>query len=258
MSERPRWVSAIAAARRRLLIEITIVALRRSLRGLALTEAVERVFRFSCLGVIISPLQYREELLALLEIVDERQPRAVIEIGTYAGGTLSLLTRYAAPDAIVISIDLPDGEFGGGYAASRSRLYRSFAKNDQRLELVRADSHRLETRNRVMELLGSRPVDVLFIDGDHTVEGVRRDLELYGPLLAEDGLVAFHDIVPGPHTSVGGVPTFWAELRAGRHVHEFVRDWTQGEAGIGLIEAAEVRASPAAARDISAEVDGRH
>ena len=208
---------------------------------MTLPEAVERVFTFNCLGVVISPLQYREELLALLEIVDERQPRAVVEIGTFAGGTLSLLARCSSRDAIVVSVDLPDGEFGGGYAAARGRLYRSFATGAQRIELVRADSHRLETRDQVRTLLRARPIDVLFIDGDHTLEGVRRDLELYGPLLAENGLVAFHDIVPGPHESVGGVPAFWTELRARCHVRELVRDWTQGEAGIGVVEAAEVR-----------------
>jgi predicted O-methyltransferase YrrM len=208
---------------------------------MTLPEAVEHVFTFNCLGVVISPLQYREEILALLEIVEQRQPRAVVEIGTYAGGTLSLLTRSAARDAIVISVDLPEGEFGGGYATSRSRLYRSFATNDQRMELVRADSHSTDTRDLVIQLLRSRPIDVLFIDGDHTYQGVRRDVELYGPLLAEDGLVAFHDIVPGSHSLVGGVPALWAELRAECAVRELVRDWDQGEAGIGVIEAAEVR-----------------
>jgi predicted O-methyltransferase YrrM len=222
------------------LISIASAVRRRSSRGLTLEEAVEHAFTFNCLRVVISPLQYREELLALLEIVEERRPRAVVEIGTFAGGTLSLLARCAASDAIVVSIDLPDGQFGGGYAVHRAHLYRSFAERDQRIELVRADSHRTETRDQVRELLGSRPIELLFIDGDHTLEGVRRDLELYGPLLADDGLVAFHDIVPGQHASVGGVPQFWFELAASCQVREFVRDWSQGEAGIGLVEASEL------------------
>ena len=223
-----------------MLVSIASIVLRRSSRGLTLKDAVEHAFAFNCLGVVISPLQYREELLALLEIVDERRPRTVVEIGTFAGGTLSLLARCAASDAIVVSIDLPGGEFGGGYAESRAHLYRSFAERDQRIELVRADSHRLETRDRVRRLLDSRPIDLLFIDGDHALDGVRRDLELYGPLLADDGLVAFHDIVPGPRASVGGVPQFWSELRAGCQVRELVRDWAQGEAGIGIVDAAEL------------------
>jgi predicted O-methyltransferase YrrM len=219
---------------------IASVVLRRSGRKLSLEEAVEHVFRFNCLGIVISPLQYREELLAFLEIVAERRPRAVVEIGTFAGGTLSLLARCAAADAIVVSVDLPDGEFGGGYPESKGRLLRSFATSDQEVQLVRADSQRSETRDHVRALLGSRPIELLFVDGDHSAGGVRRDLELYGPLLAEDGLVAFHDIVPGPPASVGGVPQFWSELRTGRQVREIVRDWAQGDAGIGLVRASEL------------------
>jgi predicted O-methyltransferase YrrM len=240
MSERRSRFASVAAASETVRTAIASVVLRRSGRELPLKEAVERVFRFNCLGIVISPLQYREELLAFLEIVDKRRPRTVVEIGTFAGGTLSLLARCAAADAVVVSVDLPDGAFGGGYAESKARLLRSFATEDQRIELVRADSQVLETRDRVHELLGSRPIELLFIDGDHSPEGVRRDLALYGPLLAEDGLVAFHDIVPGRSASVGGVPQFWSELRAGRQVRELVRDWAQGDAGIGLVEASEL------------------
>lgn len=39
------------------------------------------------------------------------------------------------------------------------------------------------------------PVGVLWIDGDHSYEGVRRDFELWFPKLAAGGWVAFHDTV---------------------------------------------------------------
>jgi predicted O-methyltransferase YrrM len=37
------------------------------------------------------------------------------------------------------------------------------------------------------------PVDVLFIDGDHTFEGVTRDIEAWAPHLRRGGLALFHD-----------------------------------------------------------------
>jgi hypothetical protein len=37
---------------------------------------------------------------------------------------------------------------------------------------------------------------VIFIDGDHTYEGVKRDIELYFPLLKPNGLILFHDYLP--------------------------------------------------------------
>ena len=92
------------------------------------------------------------------------------------------------------------------------------------------------------ELLGDRPVDFLFIDGDHRYEGVSQDFELYSPLVADGGLIGFHDIVPGPESNVGGVPRFWGELKeASGERREIVADWNQGSGGIGLIEKAAGR-----------------
>ncbi|MGB9760351.1 MAG: hypothetical protein ACP5KW_10020 [Thermoproteota archaeon] len=40
-------------------------------------------------------------------------PKVILETGTARGGTLSLFTRVASPEAIITSIDLPDGMFDG-------------------------------------------------------------------------------------------------------------------------------------------------
>lgn len=37
------------------------------------------------------------------------------------------------------------------------------------------------------------PIDVLFIDGDHTYNGCHRDIEAWLPHLKENGVVLFHD-----------------------------------------------------------------
>lgn len=36
-------------------------------------------------------------------------------------------------------------------------------------------------------------IDVLFIDGDHTYEGVKRDFELYSTILSDHGVIMIHD-----------------------------------------------------------------
>ncbi len=176
-------------------------------------QAVDLAFSFAFAGVRIKPFQWRPEILELIEVLEERRPRTVLEIGTCTGGSLFLFTRAAADDALLISIDLVHGPFGGGYSPAREPLYRGFARAEQRIELVRADSHDPATLERVKELLGDRPVDFLFIDGDHRYEGVSQDFELYSPLVADGGLIGFHDIVPGPEANVGGVPRFWGELK---------------------------------------------
>jgi hypothetical protein len=60
-------------------------------------------------------------------------------------------------------------------------------------------------------LLDGETVDLLFIDGDHSAEGVRKDWEMYRGLLSPDGITAFHDIQPNEATL--GVHQLWREIQ---------------------------------------------
>ena len=117
----------------------------------------------------------------------------------------------------------------------REELYRNFAREQQQIKIVRDDSHAPSTLEKVRTLLAGRKLDLLFIDGDHSYDGVKKDFEMYSTLVAPDGVIAFHDIVDGPESYVGGVPKFWRELKPTcRHV-EIVKDWKQGGWGIGVL-----------------------
>lgn len=190
---------------------------------------------FRSLTVTIAPLQLKEEIAGLLKKLEEMRPRTVLEIGTARGGTLFLFTRVSGDDALLVSVDMPHGPFGGGYPDYMVPLMESFATRGQRIHLVQGDSHSQETMKDVLTRLEGRSVDFLFIDGDHTYEGVKKDFEMYSGLVSKGGLIAFHDIVPGPEADVGGVPRFWREASK-RHKHmEFVRDASQGGFGIGVL-----------------------
>ena len=206
-------------------------------------ELLDLVFSFESFGITVRPGQVRWEFSQLLEHVERIHPRRILEIGTANGGSLLPITRLSASDAHVISVDLHHGEFGGGYPAWRIPLYKSFARTTQRLDLLRGDSHDPRTSDRVRTLLGKGPLDLLFIDGDHTFEGVRQDFETYGPLVRSGGLIGFHDINPpsddapadGTRYLVGGVPRYWREIRPHWDSQEFVAPSPRGCFGIGLI-----------------------
>lgn len=70
------------------------------------------------------------------------------------------------------------------------------------------------------------PIDMLFIDGDHSYEGVKEDWRLFSPHVRRFGVVVFHDTIwdvkrgldspPKPETGRRmGVPRFVEELRQG-------------------------------------------
>jgi predicted O-methyltransferase YrrM len=194
------------------------------------------VFQIAGFDVHIQPQQVPTEIRMLLERVQADPPQSIVEIGVRNGGTLFLLATAAPDGAHLVGIDLPTG-----YAARRQNLYRAFARPVQRVDLLRVNSHDPSTVQLLRGVLDGRPIDLLFIDGDHSYDGVRRDFEMYSPLVADRGLIAFHDIVPGIAAHVEGVPQFWSELKASIHTEELVEDWRQGDAGIGLLRASDVR-----------------
>jgi predicted O-methyltransferase YrrM len=196
----------------------------------------EAVVDFSFNGsALIHADQVYDEILQLANTLREARPKTILEIGTAGGGTLFLLCHMASANATIISVDLPGGKFGGGYPAWKTPLYKSFASRGQTLCLIRDNSHQSETLEKVKSVLGEQKVDFLFIDGDHTYNGVKQDFEMYYHLVTDGGIAAFHDIVPGLPESVGGVPQFWQEIKGQYETAEIVKDWGQGGYGIGLI-----------------------
>jgi predicted O-methyltransferase YrrM len=198
-------------------------------------QAFDLAISFKYFGVSIGPFQIRDEITQLLQIVKRMKPRVVLEIGTAKGGTLFMFTRVANSDATLVSIDLPRRPFGEGYPAWIESFIRSFGEGDQSIHLIRADSHASSTLLQVQELLGEKRVDFLFIDGDHSFEGVKKDFEMYSPLVRPGGVVAFHDVCPGPPENVGGVPGFWHEVIKEHKCLSMVKDVNQGGYGIGLL-----------------------
>ena len=142
-----------------------------------------------------------------------------------------MFTRIASESAKIASVDLPGGSFGGGYPESKTPLYDAFALPGQQLKLFRADSHAVETFNQVKAYFGEQPVDFIFIDGDHTYEGVRKDFEMYKPLIRNGGYIAFHDIVYAE-----GVSRFWLEIQKQYSTKwEFISE-NNPQYGIGILQ----------------------
>lgn len=182
-------------------------------------------------------LQVKSEISNLLQLVKKTDAKIIMEIGTAFGGTLFLLTKAASSNCIFISLDLPGGKFGGGYPWWKIPLYKAFGKGDQKIHLIRKDSHQLETVKEIEKILNGKKIDFLFIDGDHTYEGVKRDFELYFGLVKTGGFIGLHDIVRVDTNLHPGcnVDRFWNELKNKYNHQEFVENYEQGWAGIGVI-----------------------
>ena len=199
-------------------------------------DYVNLTYDFSCNGININPLQIREEILTLMEVLQKNKPKIILEIGTANGGTLFLLCKIADPNAIILSIDLLEGKFGGEYYPQwKTSLYNSFASKTQKLHLIRSNSQDKKTLEIVKKILGKRKIDFLLIDADHLYNGVKSDFGMYSSLVADDGIIAFHDIVPGPKENVGGVPKFWKKIKTQYNSAEILDNEYKETCGIGIL-----------------------
>jgi len=201
----------------------------RRVRSVDQNLAFDRAYDFSLAELALA--QKREEIQWLFELVRAAQPRVVLEIGLDQGGTFFLWSRAAAPDAHLVAIDTrATGRFREWDPFELVR--RGFATGSQRVTLLMgSDSHSETTFQRAATLLSSRSVEFLFIDGDHSHDGVWRDFEMYSRLVAPGGLIAFHDISPNPTEWTEGVAQFWREFSAENETEECV---ASGGPGFGI------------------------
>lgn len=218
----------------RMIAPYSRLRLRQAMDCTDVDTLVKRIFSWS--NREFRPAQSAWELKEFLLRVQHLQPKRVMEIGTFHGGVFFLLTRVSSQEGTFISVDLPGGAGGDDMLDKNIPLLRQWAAPSQNLHFLREDSHRPETLEMVKRILGESQLDVLFIDGDHSYEGVKKDYEMYAPLVRSGGLVGFHDIsVKEPQY---GVAQYWGELRA-HHRHEELIGGSGGSAfefpGYGLL-----------------------
>lgn len=199
-------------------------------RPRTLDERIDWAMNFGGHGYFrIKTLQIRSEITALARAVEALKPKIILEIGTARGGTLLIWSSLASDK--VISCDMQDMSIQG-------ELLRALPPKDSQCEVVllSGNSHDPDFRRRVIQELGGEQVDLLFIDGDHTEQGVEADYRDYHHLVRPGGIIAFHDIVESQPLDINQVYYFWQRLkREGVQTEEFIDAPDQCGFGIGIV-----------------------
>ncbi len=131
--------------------------------------------------------QDKLELEELLLRVDVINPKTIVEIGVHRGRSLVTWKR-AWPNARVIGIEK---DANGIDLADTSEC-----------QLIIGDSHHLKTLEELEARLGGNKIDFLFIDADHTFNGVSRDFQLYKEYVRKGGMIALHDAFIKSHPEI--------------------------------------------------------
>jgi cephalosporin hydroxylase len=178
--------------------------------------------------------QIRDELRELVALYCDLAPVNVVEIGTWTGGTLYQWLINAAKGTRVMSIDQGPENWVPPDPTFNNSVWWDWVPDGALLYALMGDSHDPEMVKKVQAITGGG-IDWLFIDGDHTYQGVKADWDLWSPHINKGGVVAFHDLKSpdwAPHIQVGKL---WQELKLNGHLtQEFIHpdyDW----GGIGVV-----------------------
>lgn len=152
--------------------------------------------------------QKPEEFEKLFELLSgQKRKKYALEIGSNFGGTTFALCHIYEK---VVAIDIK-------YDPNFDRIKSEFPNFDY----IIMDSK----SNDLIEIIKSTGIefDFIFIDGDHSYEGVKSDYDKFKQFISKEGLIGFHDIIESDINKVmnNRVDILWNSLELGKK-YEFI------------------------------------
>lgn len=138
-----------------------------------------------------------KELVPILEVVRLTEVANILEIGTSSGGTTWHLASNIVPNGEITTVDLSPETSGDSYLPTtlaterptKEQLGRYFQGT---LESARIKQVLIDSRD-LMSVLNGEKFDLIFIDGAHTYEYVKKDTENALKLIKDCGYIVWHD-----------------------------------------------------------------
>jgi len=168
-----------------------------------------------------------------LAFVRDNKIESFLEVGCGRGDSFHEICLQMPKASTAVAIDFPDN--GWGFENGSDLIIA--AMTDLTLKGYNAYLKFEDSRHRDSINFAKKhaPFDLIFIDGDHTYEGVKADFDNYSPM---GRFIAFHDIANDMKRNSKGelieVPVFWNELKQEYKHWEFIVDGSN--MGIGVIE----------------------
>jgi predicted O-methyltransferase YrrM len=153
-------------------------------------KSLVRLLRWRLGLVKIAPWADPEETQCLTRYAVGKHRLA--EIGVWEGGTTRMLRSVMSPDGVLFAIDpFPHGRLGFSYQRPIARAESRRTANGQVIWI--RDTGAAAARDA---RVAAAPFDFVFIDSDHSFEGLRTDWEAWKPLASD--IIALHDVIGPP------------------------------------------------------------
>jgi predicted O-methyltransferase YrrM len=125
--------------------------------------------------------------------------RRLAEVGVWHGVTTCRLRKAMSADGVLYAIDpYPVGRLGFSTQRMIARGEVSRIVNGSVVWLRQTGVQAASSA----EIAAAGPVDFLFIDGDHSYEGIRDDWTAWRSRIAPDGIVGLHDSRSTPQRTI--------------------------------------------------------
>lgn len=159
-----------------------------------------------------------------------------MEVGVRLGGSFAFWGRALRafyPNVHGIALDLPCCPHEGDHQEPLNECLEKLQCHVFKYDIILADSHKISSLEKTIELLGGNKLDMLFIDGDHSELGVTQDFEMYSALVKTGGVIGFHDIVEPKEWPWVQVHKAWPRIR-NQFDPNNVREWKHEGTRFGI------------------------
>ncbi len=169
--------------------------------------------------------QVPEEYASLMQFVRSFQPKSYLEIGIGNGGSWFLMS-YFLKNSLEISHAVDNLSYGKQINQQKADIesikkYLSSSISDVNFFHSSSTNFLTNCDNKY---------NVIFIDGDHSYEGVKSDYEFSKKLLHKEGMFIFHDV---NSDNSPGVKKLWSELK---QAYPCYKEFVEGSTcGIGVL-----------------------
>jgi len=165
--------------------------------------------------------QIPEEYVEYLWFLKNHKFESYLNIGVGKGGSF-LIETYIQP-LLKLSVAIDNSSYWGNEQKNTIRQNISFLQKNTNTKIVFFDG----TSRKFFDEHPDEKFDIIFIDGDHSYDGVKFDFINSEKLLKKDGYLVFHDIASH---QCSGVNNLWNEIKK-QNCLEFIKS---DKCGIGI------------------------